>query len=89
MPFLCREDPSHWAVLAKVRILSVSVQRWVFGDTTMLGSGLVQSRDGIVRLLMLDFTVRAGITAPHVRKDSRLRIPKRKNTSGALPVQGL
>ena len=87
MPFLCREDPSHWAVLAKVRILSLSVQRWVFGDTTLPGSGLVQSRDGIVRLLMLDFTVRAGITAPHVRKDSRLRVPKRKNTSGPCPCR--
>ncbi|KAB8278589.1 hypothetical protein BDV30DRAFT_203264 [Aspergillus minisclerotigenes] len=36
---------------------------------------------------MLDFTVRAGITTPHVREDSRLRVPKGKNTSGPCPCR--
>ncbi|KAE8336371.1 hypothetical protein BDV24DRAFT_141893 [Aspergillus arachidicola] len=56
-------------------------------ETIIPGSGLGQSRDGIVRLLMLDFTVRAGITTPHVREDSRLRVPKGKNTSGPCPCR--
>lgn len=67
--------------------VSVSAAMGLSMETTIPGSGLVQSRDGIVWLLMLDFTVRAGITTLQVREDSRLRVPKGKNTSGPCPCR--
>ncbi|KAE8348013.1 hypothetical protein BDV28DRAFT_144532 [Aspergillus coremiiformis] len=59
------EDPNHWAAEDACKGTDPSA----FWSSS--------SRDGIV-LLMFNFTVCAGITAPHVIADSRLRVPNRK-----------